>query len=221
MIIWPDRPIRCHCWQTLISKVSTGLLLLAVPAASADVFLRDDIITAPTYNHFSICYEHTCQQVVTRSLSQQEWLEITVPLSAPLPTAGAERAAIAVTVGNMETAVGQLTGTGQDKGGNLAGFGLPGQMDCIDESTNTTTYLRMLVDNGLLKHHTVLDRATRFGLFAGAPHTTAVIRETGTGQRFAVDSWFFDNGHAPAIITLRQWKSGWEPDEDVGENMHE
>lgn len=191
--------------------------MLTVAAASADVFVRDDIITDPTYNHFSVCYEHTCQQVVARSLSQQEWLEITVPLRVPLPTAGDERAAIAATVRNMETAVGQLTDTSQDKGGNLAGFGLPGQMDCIDESTNTTTYLSMLTDSGLLKHHTILDRATRFGLFVGVPHTTAVIRETGTGQRFAVDSWFYDNGHAPAIIDIQQWKSGWEP----GEAEHE
>jgi hypothetical protein len=135
----------------------------------------------------------------------------------PLATAGDERAAIAATVRNMETAVGQLTGSDQDKGGNLAGFGRPGQMDCIDESTNTTTYLRMLTESGLLKFHTVQDRVTRFGLFVGVPHTTAVIQETGTGQRFAVDSWFFDNGHAPAIIDMQQWKSGWEP----GEAMHE
>ena len=205
----------------MINKLSTCLLSLLVSAAAADVFVRDDIITVPTYNHFSVCYEHTCQQVVTRSLNQDEWHRLTVPLNVSLPTAGAERAAIAATVRNLETVVGQLTGTGQDKGGNLAGFGLPGQMDCIDESTNTTTYLSMLADSGLLKHHAVLDRVTRFGLFAGAPHTTAVIGETGTGQRFAVDSWFFDNGHAPVIIELQQWKSGWEPDEDVGEDVHE
>ena len=196
---------------------STCLLLLAIPAVSADVFVRDDIITDPTYNSFSVCYEHTCQKVVTRSLTQHEWHRITAPLGVPLPTASDERTAIAATVSNLETTVGQHTGTDRDKGGNLAGFGLPGQMDCIDESTNTTTYLGMLADQGLLKHHTVQDRATRFGLFVGAPHTTAVIQETGSGRHFAVDSWFFDNGQAPAIVDMHQWESGWEP----GETMHE
>lgn len=186
-------------------------------AAPADVFVRDDIITAPTHDHFSVCYGHGCQQVVTRSLSEREWWEISAPLRVPLPMAGTERAAIAAAVRNMEATVGQLTGTDQEKGGNLAGFGRPGQMDCIDESTNTTTYLGMLTASGLLKHHTVQDRVTRFGLFAGAPHTTAVIRETATGRRFAVDSWFFDNGHAPVIIDLQQWKAGWEPDGGVYE----
>jgi hypothetical protein len=201
----------------LINQYCTGLLLLTASAASADVFVRDDIITDPTYQHFSVCYEHSCQQVVTRSLSQYEWRRITAPLSVPLPTAGDERTAIAATVSNMETVVGLHTGTNRDKGGNLAGFSLPGQMDCIDESTNTTTYLSMLANNGLLEHHTVLDRVTRFGLLVGMPHTTAVIRETGTGRRFAVDAWFFDNGQPPVIVDLREWKSGWEP----GEAMHE
>lgn len=190
---------------------------MAVPVVAADVFVRDDIITEPRYNYFSVCYEHTCQKVVTRSLSNNEWSAITTPLGIPLATARAERAAIATAISNMETIVGQATGTDRDKGGNLAGFGLPGQMDCIDESTNTTTYLRMLADNSLLKHHTVLDRVTRFGLFAGAPHTTAVIRETGTQQRYAVDSWFFDNGTAPAIVEIQLWKSGWKPGENGSE----
>jgi len=205
----------------LNSKYCTCLLLLAVPVVSADVFVRDDIITDPAYNHFSVCYEHTCQKVVTRSLNKNEWVTITAPLSVPLATARTERAAIATTISNMETVVGLRTGTDHDKGGNLAGFGLPGQMDCIDESTNTTTYLRMLEDSGLLKKHSVLDRATRFGLFAGAPHTTAVIRETGTDRRYAVDSWFFDNGKAPAIVEMRMWKSGWKPAENTSENSSE
>jgi hypothetical protein len=192
-------------------------LLLAIPAVSADIFVRDDIITDPSFNRFSVCFEHTCQQVVTESLTQAEWHRITAPLGMPLPAASDERGAIAATISNMEAAVGRHTGTGLDKGGNLAGFGLPGQMDCIDESTNTTTYLIMLAGRGLLKHHTVLDRATRFGLFAGAPHTTAVIQETGTGQRFAVDAWFFDNGQVPAIVDLHEWQSGWEPGEAVNE----
>ena len=179
--------------------------------------MRDDIITNPTYQHFSVCYEHTCQQVVTLSLSQAEWRDITAALSVPLATAGEERAAIATTVSNMEAAVGLRTGTDRDRGGNLAGFGLPGQMDCIDESTNTTTYLGMLADSGLLKHHTTMDRSTRFGLFAGAPHTTAVIRDAATGRRFAVDSWFFDNGQPPVIVDIQAWKSGWDP----GEVVHE
>ncbi len=184
---------------------------------SADVFVRDDIIIAPTYHKFSVCHEHTCQQVVTLSLSRPEWDEITSPLKVPLPAASDERTAIAAIVSNMEAVVGRRTGTHLDKGGNLAGFGLSGQMDCIDESTNTTTYMNMLAEDGLLQHHSVMDRSTRFGFFVGAPHTTAVIRENSSGQRFAVDSWFFDNGNPPAIINIQEWKSGRDPVEVTNE----
>lgn len=186
------------------------MLALTPSTVAADVFVRDDIITTPAYNHFSVCFEHSCEKVVTLSLSQAEWQKVTSPLSVPLSSPASERDAIAATVSNMEAMVGLRTGTDQDKAGNLSGFGLPGQMDCIDESTNTTTYLTMLVETDLLKHHTIMDRSTRFG-WLSLPHTSAVIRETGTDRRFAVDSWFYDNGQAPAIVDLTLWKSGWYP----------
>jgi hypothetical protein len=186
-------------------------LLAAIPATvPADVFVRDDIITTPAYNRFSVCFEHSCEKVVTLSLSLAEWQMVISPLSAPSFSPASERDAIAAMLSNMETVVGMRTGTDQDKARNLTGFGLPGQMDCIDESTNTTTYLTMLAETSLLKHHTIMDRSTRFGLFS-LPHTTAVIRETDTNRRFAVDSWFHDNGQAPVIIDFILWKSGWNP----------
>jgi hypothetical protein len=99
----------------------------------------------------------------------------------------------------------------QDLGRNLRGFGKTGQMDCIDESTNTTTYLYMLEQAGYLKWHTLVDRSTRFGIFIGMPHATAVIEDINTHTRYAVDSWFFDNGIPPAIIELSAWKKGRDP----------
>jgi hypothetical protein len=186
-------------------------LLAVIPATvPADVFVRDDIITTPAYNRFSVCFEHSCEKVVTLSLSLAEWQRVISPLSASSFSPASERDAIAAMLGNMETVVGMRTGTDQDKARNLTGFGLPGQMDCIDESTNTTTYLTMLAETNLLKHHTIMDRSTRFGLFS-LPHTTAVIRETDTNRRFAVDSWFHDNGQAPVIVDFILWKSGWNP----------
>jgi hypothetical protein len=77
--------------------------------------------------------------------------------------------------------------------------------------------LKLLQQEGLLKHHAVQDQATRFGLLAGMPHTTAVILDVEARQRYAVDSWFFDNGKAPVIIPLAEWKSGWRP----GGEQHE
>ncbi|NNG13345.1 MAG: hypothetical protein HKM88_08865 [Halobacteria archaeon] len=191
-----------------------SILLLFLPAAPAcaDLFVRDDIITAPTPDSFSVCFDHTCTSVSTASLTPDEWRNAIRPLQRPAATAAAERAAIAESIALLEAVVGRYTGTHRDRGRNLPGFGQPGQLDCIDESTNSTTYLRMLERDGLLRHHRVGKRSTRFGLFIGMPHTTAVVEEIGSARRYAVDSWFLDNGQPPFIAEIEQWKAGAAPD---------
>jgi hypothetical protein len=184
--------------------------LAAVPVA-AEFFAWHEIIKQPTPAKFSICYNHSCASVTTDSMSAEEWRRATEPFSKTITSASDERAVIADAVAILEEIIGEHLGTAADKGGNLAGFGKPRQLDCIDESTNTNTYLRMLERYGLFKFHTVAERSTRFGIFIGMPHTTAVIRENDTGVRYAVDSWFFDNGQPPYIVKLEDWKSGKDP----------
>lgn len=146
-------------------------------------------------------------------MTKQEWKKVTAPLVTPLLSAQQERHAIAATVALMEEITGEKTGTSRDLGRNLRGFGKTGQMDCIDESTNTTTYLSMLEQAGYLKWHKLAEPSTRFGIFVGMPHTTAVIEDINSKIRYAVDSWFFDNGKAPAIVELSAWRKGWNPDD--------
>jgi hypothetical protein len=192
------------------------ILLCLLPATqpAADILFHNDFIDEPTPSRYSICYDHSCTTVVTDSLNETEWLQVTAPLRTPASTAAGERAAIARSMALFETIIGRHTGTSIDKGRNIAGFGLPGQLDCIDESTNTTTYLRLLERGGLLRHHRVTERATRFGLFVGMPHSTAVIEESGSGNRYVVDSWFYDNGQPPHIVRLEDWRAGLDPDRD-------
>jgi hypothetical protein len=170
-----------------------------------------DRIREPTPERFTVCFNHSCTTVVTDALSQDEWKMATEALREPAATAADERQAIARSIAVFESIVGRHTGTYRDKGGNLRGFGQPGQLDCVDESTNTTTYLRLLERGGLLHHHRVLEVSTRFGLFVGMPHSTAVIEETASGDRYVVDSWFLDNGQPPYIARFDVWKSGGGP----------
>ncbi len=188
------------------------LLLLVFPvAATADVFVREDIITSPRPDLFSICQDYSCKTVVEQAMTPAEWKEASSPLSSPSPDAATERSAIAAAIRKMEEIIGVKTGTSHDLGGTFPGTGLTGQMDCIDESTNTTTYLRMLSSAGFLKKHVVDDRAHRGFFIFGWPHSTAVIRESGSNLKFAVDSWFHPNGEPPEILLLETWRDGWEP----------
>jgi hypothetical protein len=199
-----------------MSRLRTLVPLIAFLAgpALADTFVRDDIITEPTPNHFSLCHEHQCAALETLSLAAREWASIKQVFRRRPETPEAERKAIGQAIARLETISGKRTGTGNDKGGDLEGLGQPGQMDCIDESINTTTYLRILERERLLRWHTVEDRATRGWFIRGWPHTTAVIRDRQSGEFHAVDSWFRDNGQPPYILPLKQWKDGWDPDKD-------
>jgi hypothetical protein len=206
-----------RCWQTLTNAagyLATATLLVA-SQLSAEPFIRDEIIADPSPDKFSVCLDHSCYTVITQAISEQSWLSVNSPLKIPAASAAKERLAIATAVARMEIIVGKQTGTDADRGGNWSGFGRAGQMDCIDESTNSTTYLRMLEKQGYLHHHRVADRATRFGIFVGAPHTTAVIQENNSETLYAVDSWFFDNGESPVIVKLSEWRAGWRPGKEA------
>jgi hypothetical protein len=197
-----------------LQRTILSLAFLMPGRLAAGGIIPAEKITEPTPERYSVCFDHSCTSIVTDSLSQDEWRLVTAVLRNPAWTAADERLAIAQSIAVFEGIVGRHTGTYRDRGRNLPGFGQPGQLDCIDESTNTTTYLRLLERGGLLRHHRVLERSTRFGLFVGMPHTTAVIEETGTGDRYAVDSWFLDNGRPPYIAKLGAWKAGGAPDDE-------
>jgi hypothetical protein len=204
--------------------VKPGLLLVCVAAtafalfgrtddALADVYVRDDIIVDPVPASFSVCHGRSCTVVSPVSLDDGQWSSIARLFAVPAANPQQERERIADAIALFETIVGKLTGTAGDKARNGYDRDWESQMDCIDESTNTTSYLKILAHGGLLKWHAVEDRVTRSTFFLFFPHTTAVVRDLQSGKLWAVDSWFFANGERPVIVPLDEWKRGWEPPE--------
>lgn len=165
----------------------------------------------PTPQAFSVCHNLSCQQVSNTSLSSADWQQISDVFHPAAVSPMHERKQIARAIALFETLVGNKVGTSKDLGQNELRGSRVGQLDCIDEATNTSVYLRMLDNQGLLKWHQAAPRTAR-GPFSGqAPHNTASIIETESGQRYAVDAWFFANGKPPAIVQLDLWKNGWQP----------
>lgn len=118
---------------------------------------------------------------------------------------GAERDAISRAVQYFEKRAGATIGVIDDARSVFGASGELGQMDCIDESTNTRSLLLYLERRGLLTHHTVLSNASRgFFIDGRYPHSTAVLRD-GAGQEWAVDSWYAPMGDAPDILPMAQW----------------
>ena len=206
-----------------LTRTTLGLLLatLALPAAAFQDVLghcppRKAKIEDPSTARFSVCFQHTCAEIEHLSLSDAQWKDVRSVFAPEPRSAEEERERIAAAIAYLEVEVGKQIDTLDDRGGNLEGFVATGnQLDCVDESTNSTTYLKMMESDGLLRFHRVEPRATRARstLFVvGWPHSTAVVYDLTTGEKWAVDSWFLDNGQPPAIVPLSLWRTGWEPE---------
>ena len=191
-----------------------GLLFLCI-SSRADVFVRDDIISDPAPGLSTLCHGNGCISLAHVSLGPEQWQELRDLFQPLARNAEEERERLRRAIALMEKFTGAVIGTWRDKGGTFNGG--EGQMDCIDESINTSLYLTMFQKYGLMRLHRVEDRETRGWFLAGWPHTTAVIGEVASspgaesGRLWAVDSWFLDNGEPPFILPLATWKSGWEP----------
>lgn len=201
--------------RQLSSNLLLALALLLPPSVQAGF---DEITRiyrqVPSIDTFDICTGGGCAEVKHIALSADEWEQVVdvfaVEDDAEMD-AKQERQLIAAAIGELEKIVGAKTGTASDRAGTFDNSHYPGQLDCNDEAINSTTYMRLMRDNGLIQLHEIEDMRTRSFFFNGWPHSTAVIREVATGDRFAVDSWFYDNGFPATVIPFAIWKSGYTP----------
>ncbi|SDU11778.1 hypothetical protein [Stappia sp. ES.058] len=161
---------------------------------------------APRADRIYVCHAFGCARKTAVSYSGKDLAALRRILSKGRASPAAERKAIADAVAWAERKAGPIVGSDSDVGGfDLQNSGVPGQMDCLDEATNTTSVLLLAADRGYLVHHTVLRPVARgFFLDGRYPHATAVIRSTG-GETFAVDSWPEANGIKPVIQPLSVW----------------
>lgn len=176
----------------------SGLLLVCGVASSLSA-------GAASRSFFS-CTDYHCDAGRVVTLRDWQWQRVRA-LFAGNASARAERESIRRAIALLEDMVGAMTGTWRDLAGNAAGAGRAGQLDCISESRNTTTYLQLLSADGLLEWHDVEERRDRHTMIFNT-HWTAVIRERGSGDRYAVDSWYLDNGQPPEIQPLEAWLEG-------------
>ncbi|MET0870073.1 MAG: hypothetical protein ABWY15_04225 [Methyloceanibacter sp.] len=76
---------------------------------------------------------------------------------------------------------------------DFRGSGDRSQQDCVDEATNTTSYLLVLARHGLIRHHAV-ERPFAKDDFGKWTHWAALISERESGELFAIDSSASFNG---------------------------
>ncbi len=182
-------------------KCRTGGVALLFTLAAPSLHAHAEEVT--------ICYNYGCNARAPVNYGEQDLERLQRQLAAA-SDAKAEREAIALVIGRMYSIAGQQTPVWRDKGGNYADGGENGKMDCIDHSTNTTAFLRLLQARGWLRFHEVLEPLMRRRFFV-ADHWSARIRERETQEVYVVDSWFFDNGRPAAVMPVEDWLDGATP----------
>lgn len=190
--------------------------------------VEDHSARTQTPQRFGVCSDYGCAKLTMVTLTTAEWAAVRAAFGPAPANPAAERQAIRRAIGQMERIVGPKTGTDQDQpGAALINFSRAGQMDCIDEAFNSTTYLRFLERDGLLLWHRVGLPVRRGSFIDRWPHNTATISEmegggkgaadNGAAERntdaraYAVDSWFHGNGVPPEVVPVTLWLKGWSP----------
>jgi hypothetical protein len=186
----------------------TSLISMMFGLSISPLHASDSRQSASAPITFDVCHGFSCQFESTVNLTINEWRAVRNQFF-PLAVAPAEeRQQIKRAVGLMEIMSGKHTPTYRDVKRNSGSLtdnlaSLEGQLDCVDEAINTTTYLTLFQQNDLLRHHTVADRAYRRALLD--QHWAGQLIENSTGNPFVVDSWFGNNGDVPYIVAGKDW----------------
>lgn len=174
-------------------------------------------MAAHAVEQVAVCFNYGCSSQQTVEFSEPE-LDALRGLLGLADSAEQERIILALVIGRMYWRAGQQTPVVADRGGNFADEGQPGSMDCIDHSTTTTGFLRILERRTMLHFHRVLEPVRRGVVWQ---HLSAQIEELGKGLmpaetensgRYAVDSWYVDNGRPAIVMPVDEWKDGGGPD---------
>lgn len=159
-----------------------------------------------------ICFNYGCTQEAQARFDQAVMGAVARLLDGARDAAD-ERARLAHAVARLYVEAGRQTPIWRDRGENMYdNTELPGAMDCLDHSANTTAFLRMLSQQGLLRYHRVGEPVWRMLWFL-SEHWSARVIETASGGHYTVDTWLFDPGTPAVVLPLQAWRAGDDPDQ--------
>jgi hypothetical protein len=155
----------------------------------------------PKRDTVTVCHAYGCKAQTRFTFTDNDITELRA-LMARVPrqdTPAEERRALAYAIAWMERRVAPTVGTASDRASmDFRGSGDRTQLDCVDEATNTTSYLLVLDRHGLIRHHAV-ERPLAKDSLTRWTHWAAVISEKQSGARYAIDSGAGPNGENPLM----------------------
>ncbi|WEK49289.1 MAG: hypothetical protein P0Y66_16310 [Candidatus Kaistia colombiensis] len=186
-------------WKRVPGGLAAVLVLALAGPAMADAL-------SPVTIRY--CHGYGCKMRSPVTFSRGDLLSLKRILDGGTANPVAERAAISRADQWYERKAGAATGTSSDGAKDTYELFTPlSEIDCVDETVNTTTLLQLLDSRGWLRHHKAGRPANRGFLIDGRyPHNTATIVEKASGRSWVVDSWVRANAQPPDIKPLDVWK---------------
>lgn len=203
--------------KILIAIISTALMSCATTSNEKLIGHAEDL---KNHKRFGVCSGYGCKNYQKTGLTDQEWQKVrNIFIPVPL-TPSEERKKISLAIAQIEQFIGPKIGTDKDKARAVVlNFNTTGQMDCIDEAFNTTSFVYLLRQDGIIKLHTLGQHLRRNFNDLSYPHSSATIHEIGIEKtiegkgHYVVDSWFHENGAPAEVIPAVDWIGPWYPDE--------
>ena len=164
----------------------------------------------PEKDRVFVCSSYGCRTQTPFKFTEADLAEVRKFMTPRhTATAAGEREATREALAWMGRRADKAVGTHNDRPGDDGlGNGDPGQMDCVDVATNLSSYLLVMERHKLFKHHQVgsvmVKEDFRRG-FSGWTHYAAILKETSSGQQFAVDGWLLASGQPPEIVETERW----------------
>ena len=176
----------------LAVTVSSGTGAVAAPKAQPSVL--------------EICHGTQCTYRTKLHLTGKDAKRLATIMARGSGSAEAERRAVASAIVYFEQRSAATLGRRDTPFSQFRNSRVKGEMDCIDESTNSHALLSYIEGRGLLRHHKVKRNLSRgFIIDNQFPHAAAALRDR-NGTVWAVDSWPVPVGAAPQIMTASQWR---------------
>lgn len=186
--------------------IPIAILAAALAGCSSSSSNLTAEMVKPSADRIYVCHGFDCRRKSKLELTGADSARFASIMAGGRGSAAAERAAVSKAVQYFEDRAAMTIGVRDKPKSDITQSGQMGQMDCIDESTNTRLLLLHLQGRGLLKHHKVEGNVSRGAFVDGRyPHSTAVLRDK-QGKQWAVDSWYEPMGGPPDIMPLAEWQ---------------
>lgn len=201
----------------LVDSASTPSSFYDAPGSSVSMPLPPEYVIGPDGSvTLRICFNWSCASRQTMTFSPNDMALLRNHMALCLGTSLHDRLQhVRIGIWQMELLAQEYQPLlANDLAINDSEAGVEGRMDCVDNSSNTTTYLQILRDIRELPGWTVSSPEVRSLFDVTAVHWTAVIIDTESGLPWSVDSWYRPNGHLPMVMPLSSWtakKKAWEP----------